>query len=195
MLAVVLFKPIPIQWSHWTLYRSNKLFTLSNIFAAVGASLPSGKFMSKNFFIIWLKLTSNIRTVTGNIFCKPVVTPIQYNIKRGLGHSFFQFIREVISDAVGNSSCFLLQVKFLAARLVEIFFLIKGAKWSIILRNVLCCTTSITDLTAAVMPGSPDTDPTLYFFANTFAYFLIKGEKFSKQNGCKHIHVQFINSC
>ena len=93
-----------------------------------------------------------------------VVTPIQYNTKRGLGHSFFQFIKEVISNAVGNSSCFLPRMKFLPARLVEFFFLIKGVKWSIILTNVLCCTISITDLTAAVMLGSPDTDSTFYFF-------------------------------
>ena len=93
-----------------------------------------------------------------------VVTPIQYNTKRGLGHSFFQFIKEVISNAVGNSNCFLPRMKFLPARLVEFFFLIKGVKWSIILTNVLCCTISITDLTAAVMLGSPDTDSTFYFF-------------------------------
>ena len=35
-----------------------------------------------------------------------------------------------------------------------------------ILKNVLCCTTSITDLTSAVMLGSPDTDPTFHLFAN-----------------------------
>ena len=100
-----------------------------------------------------------------------IVTPIQYNTKRGLDHSFFQFIKEVISNAVGNSSCFLPKMKFLPARLVEKFFLIKGAKLSIILKNVLCCTISIT---AAVMLGSPDTDPTFYFFTktDTFAYFL-----------------------
>ena len=57
-----------------------------------------------------------------------VITPIQYNTKRGLGHSFFRFIKEVISNAVGNSGLFLLQMKFLPARLVEKFFLIKGAK-------------------------------------------------------------------
>ena len=62
--------------------------------------------------------------ITQNNIC--VVTPIQFNTKRGLDH-FFQLIKEVISDAVGNSSCFLTQMKFLPAQLVENFILIKGA--------------------------------------------------------------------
>lgn len=123
---------------------------LSNALAAVDTAFSLIKFTSKNFVITRLKLKSNIRAVTVYIYCIPVVTTVQHETKRGSGYLFSQFFKELVSCAVDNSSFFvLLQVKFLSARLSEDSFLVKGSKWFMILKKVLCCMASIEDLTTS----------------------------------------------
>ena len=71
-----------------------------------------------------------------------------------------------------------------------IFLLIKGAKWSLILKNVLCCT-RFNSGNARI----PRYWPSILFFlqiTDTFSYSLNKGDTFSKQNAYKYIHVQFM---
>ena len=174
MLAFIFSKPIPIQWSHWILYCSKKLFLLSSILAAIDASVPSNQFILKNFVMIWLKLASNTRTVTRYNSCKPM-SLLPWNIipKGDWVILSFSSSKKLSLMQLATTAVFVLpQVKFLPTQLSNNSFLIKGAKWSIIVKNI-CCTTSITDLTAVVIIGSYDIDPTFCFLAY------------------KHIHLQY----
>ena len=166
MLAFVLSK-----YPYWILYHSNKLLILSNILAAVDASVLSSEFMSKNFVVIQLKLTSNVRTVTRYIFWKPVFLLSSNIILKGDWVILsFSSSKKWSPMQLAIAAIFVLsQVKFLPARLSENYFLIKKAKWSMILKNVLYYIINITDSTVAVILGFPDIDPTFRFFANKWS--------------------------
>ena len=66
--------------------------------SAVEASVPSIRFMSKNFVVTLLKFTSNTQTVIGNILLKPVsLEPSNIKLYGISCISLFNFSRKMIS--------------------------------------------------------------------------------------------------